>query len=71
MRVTTSSRTVGSPLSTRCTERTATFAVIANVRYNVQRLQQATPILADMVEKKQIRVVGAVHDLATGKVTLV
>jgi carbonic anhydrase len=46
-------------------------AVIANVRHNVRRLQQATPILADMVDKNQIRVVGAVHDLGTGKVTLV
>jgi carbonic anhydrase len=46
-------------------------AVIANVRYNVQRLQQATPILADMVAKGQLRVVGGVYDLPTGKVTLV
>jgi carbonic anhydrase len=46
-------------------------AVIANVRHNVERLQQATPILAEMVAKKKLRVVGAVYDLATGKVTLV
>lgn len=46
-------------------------AVIANVRYNVQRLQQAEPILAEMVAKNEVRVVGAVYDLATGKVTLV
>jgi carbonic anhydrase len=46
-------------------------AVIANVRYNVQRLQEAKPILADMVAKGQLRVVGAVYDLASGKVTLV
>jgi carbonic anhydrase len=46
-------------------------AVIANVRHNVQRLQQATPILADMVAKGTLRVVGGVYDLATGKVALV
>jgi len=43
-------------------------AVIANVRANVQRLNEATPILADMVATGKIRVVGAVYDLATGKV---
>ena len=46
-------------------------AVIANVRYNVQRLQEAKPILADMVAGGKLRVVGAVYDLPTGKVTLV
>ena len=46
-------------------------AVIANVRYNVERLQHAKPILAEMVAKNEVRVVGGVYDLATGKVTLV
>lgn len=46
-------------------------AVIANVRYNVQRLQQEKPILAKMVADGKLRVVGAVYDLPTGKVTLV
>ena len=46
-------------------------AVVANVRYNVQRLQHAKPILAEMVAKNEVRVVGGVYDLATGKVTLV
>jgi carbonic anhydrase len=41
------------------------------VRYNVKRLQQATPILAEMVAEKKLRVVGAVYDLPTGKVTSV
>ncbi len=44
-------------------------AVVANVRYNVGRLQQAKPILAELVAKKQLRVVGGVYDLATGKVS--
>jgi carbonic anhydrase len=46
-------------------------AVVANVRFNVQRLQQAKPILADLVSKGELRVVGAVYDLGTGKVALV
>jgi carbonic anhydrase len=46
-------------------------AVIANVRANVQRLQQATPILGDMVKAGKLRVVGGVYDLATGKVAMV
>jgi carbonic anhydrase len=37
----------------------------------VKRLEQATPILAEMVAKKKLRVVGAVYDLPTGKVALV
>jgi len=46
-------------------------AVVANVRANVQRLQEAKPILADMVAAGKLRVVGAVYDLPTGKVSLV
>jgi carbonic anhydrase len=46
-------------------------AVIANVSYNAQRLQRAKPILAEMIARNEVRVVGAVYDLATGKVTLV
>lgn len=46
-------------------------AVIANVRYTVEQLKQATPILSEMIAKKQLSVVGGVYDLATGKVTMV
>ena len=46
-------------------------AVIANVRFNVQRLIDAKPIVAEMVAAGKLRVVGGVYDLATGKVTLV
>ena len=46
-------------------------AVIANVRHNVEQLKQAKPILAEMVAKNEVRVVGGVYDLATGKVALV
>jgi carbonic anhydrase len=46
-------------------------AVIANVRYSVEQLNRAEPILATMVSKNEVRVVGGVYDLASGKVTLV
>jgi carbonic anhydrase len=46
-------------------------AVIANVRYNVEKLKTAKPILAEMVAKGQLRVVGGVYDLATGRVSVV
>ncbi len=46
-------------------------AVTANVRYNVEQLKMAKPILADMVAKRQLQVVGGIYDLATGKVSLV
>ena len=46
-------------------------AVVANVRFNVKRLQEATPILSDMVKAGKLRVVGAFYDLPTGKVVMV
>jgi carbonic anhydrase len=46
-------------------------ATVANVRYNVERLKTAQPILAELVAKKQLLVVGGVYDLAAGKVSLV
>ncbi|MGE3993550.1 carbonic anhydrase [Pseudorhodoplanes sp.] len=46
-------------------------AVVANVQYNVNRLKAEKPMLADMVAKGDLRVVGGVYDLATGKVNLV
>jgi carbonic anhydrase len=46
-------------------------AVVANVRHNVEQLKQAKPILAEMVARNEVRVVGGVYDLATGKVALV
>lgn len=46
-------------------------ATIANVRYNVDRLQKASPILTGLIAKGQLRVIGGVYDLANGKVSLV
>jgi carbonic anhydrase len=46
-------------------------AVIANVRYNLERLKGAKAVLEPMIAKRQIQVVGGVYDLATGRVELV
>jgi carbonic anhydrase len=46
-------------------------AVTANVRYNVERLRHAAPILAGLVEGGELSVLGGVYDLGTGKVELV
>jgi carbonic anhydrase len=46
-------------------------AVVANVRSNVRHLTEAAPILSEMVKTGKLKVVGAVYDLATGKVSMV
>ncbi|UFX49000.1 carbonic anhydrase [Bradyrhizobium sp. 41S5] len=46
-------------------------ATVANVRYNVEHLKKASPILAGLIAKNELRIVGGVYDLATGKVSLV
>lgn len=52
--------TSGSLLTNSCTE---------NVRLQVTRLKQASPILSKMYEEKKIDIVGALYNLPTGKVT--
>lgn len=42
-----------------------------NVLHNVARLQAATPIVSEFVAGGKVKVVGAVYDIATGKVNLV
>ena len=44
-------------------------SIAENVRYNVTRLIEAKPIVAEAVAAGKVKVVGAVYDLATGKVT--
>ena len=46
-------------------------AVRENVRLNVLALQNSTPILRKLVQGKQIRVVGGIYHLDTGRVELV
>jgi carbonic anhydrase len=45
-------------------------AIEANVRYTVERLKSAQPILAERYKGKKIDIVGGVYQLATGKVKL-
>lgn len=46
-------------------------AIVANVRLNVKRLIEAKPILAEAVAAGKVKVVGAVYDIGTGKVSMV
>ncbi|MBU3666302.1 MAG: carbonic anhydrase [Chthoniobacterales bacterium] len=39
-----------------------------NVRWQVKQLTEKSPILKELADKGQIRIVGGVHDLASGKV---
>jgi carbonic anhydrase len=46
-------------------------AIRDNVRLNVARLNEASPILSAAVAQKRLRIVGGVYDLETGHVDLV
>lgn len=46
-------------------------AIAENVRYNVRRLVEAKPIVAEAVAAGKVKVVGAVYDIASGKVAMV
>ena len=46
-------------------------AVAGNVRHTAARLAEAPPVIAAAVQGGRVRVVGAVYDLATGRVALV
>ncbi|WP_245901252.1 carbonic anhydrase [Simplicispira suum] len=43
-------------------------ATIENIKQNVQRLQEATPILSKAVQTNQLKVVGGLYDLETGRI---
>jgi carbonic anhydrase len=46
-------------------------ATAENVRLSVKTLQTARPILSDLVSAGKLKVVGAVYDIASGKVMAV
>lgn len=46
-------------------------ATLENIRQNVQRLQEATPILSKAVQAGEVKVVGGLYELATGRVSAV
>jgi carbonic anhydrase len=52
-------------------ERDLDRAIAANVRYGVAKLQTLEPTISRYVETKQVKVVGAAYDLATGRVTVI
>lgn len=45
-------------------------AIDANVDYNVSRVASAQPVVSEAVRSGKVKVVGAVYELATGKVLL-
>jgi carbonic anhydrase len=52
-------------------ERNLDRAIVANVRSGVGRLKGLEPTISRYVETKRLKVVGAVYDLASGKVTVI
>ena len=46
-------------------------ATAENVRLNVKKLEAAKPLLSDLVAAGKVKVVGAVYDIASGKVSSV
>lgn len=45
-------------------------AVTANVMHGVHILRQSQPVLAHLVESNQVRIIGAVFDIETGRVNI-
>jgi carbonic anhydrase len=41
----------------------------ANVRRTVAKLREESPILRDLEQSGQIKIVGAINDISTGQVT--
>ncbi|MDP2769648.1 MAG: carbonic anhydrase, partial [Giesbergeria sp.] len=46
----------------------AQAATIQNIKLNVQRLQEATPILSKAVQAEKVKVIGGLYHLDTGRV---
>lgn len=46
-------------------------ATIQNIKQNVQRLQEATPILSKAVQAEKVKVIGGLYHLETGRVEIV
>jgi carbonic anhydrase len=52
-------------------ERDLSRAIAANVRAGVTKLKNVEPTIRSYVETKRLKVVGAVYDLGSGKVTVI
>lgn len=46
-------------------------ATLENIRQNVRRLEESTPIMSRAARNNQVKVVGGIYDLTTGRVELV
>lgn len=49
---------------------TADNAVIANVKYQVAQLKESSAILNQLISDNQLKIVGAVYDIDTGKISM-
>ncbi|MHC5756053.1 MAG: carbonic anhydrase [Nostoc sp.] len=45
--------------------------VIANVKYQVQKLQERSPILTQLIQQGKLKIVGGRYDLHSGKVNII
>jgi carbonic anhydrase len=53
------------------TQLNSTDAVIANVQYQVKKLQQTSTILNQLMQAGKLKIVGACYDIDTGKVSVI
>lgn len=62
------------PAVERVKPRTGNFeenAVIANIQYQAEKLQESSTILAKLIDKGKLKIMSACYDIETGKVFLV
>jgi carbonic anhydrase len=45
--------------------------VVENVRYQIERMQQQSPVLTQLVADGKLKIVGGRYDLDSGKVAIV
>ncbi len=46
-------------------------AVIANIQYQTEKLQESSTILAKLLSEGKLKIVGACYDIDTGKVNII
>lgn len=44
---------------------------LANVKQGIHALKESSPILHDLLQKEEIKIVGGIYDIATGRVTFI
>jgi carbonic anhydrase len=53
----------------RISEQSIEVVALENVKASVERIKEESPILSEMLENNEITIVGAVYDVAKGRVT--